>query len=49
MVARMLLLCGFEPDEAFKHISEKRGVQVPNTAEQIEWVVTSYNVLVNGT
>lgn len=49
VAAGVLLHCGFEPDEAFNHISNKRGVQVPDTDEQIEWVVTSYNELVKGT
>jgi protein-tyrosine phosphatase len=45
----VLLHCGFEPDDAFKHISEKRGVQVPDTEEQINWIVGNYIEIVKST
>jgi protein-tyrosine phosphatase len=49
VAAGVLLHCGFEPHEAFKHISEKRGVQVPDTEEQVNWIVTNYNAIVKST
>ena len=39
----VLLHCGFEPIDAFDLISKKRGVAVPDTQEQIDWVVKSYS------
>jgi protein-tyrosine phosphatase len=42
IAAGILLHCGFKPKEAFEHISRKRGVVVPDTEEQINWVVKSY-------
>ena len=47
VAAGVLLHCGFEPMEAFKHISAKRGVEVPDTNEQVEWVVKSYEAMSN--
>jgi protein-tyrosine phosphatase len=49
VAAGVLLHCGFKPDEAFKHISEKRGVQVPDTEEQINWIVGNYSEMVKST
>jgi protein-tyrosine phosphatase len=42
IAAGVLLHCGFEPQEAIEHISKLQGVQVPDTQEQIDWVVKSY-------
>lgn len=42
IAAGVLLHCGFAPLEAFQHISEQRGVAVPDTEEQIAWVVSAY-------
>jgi protein-tyrosine phosphatase len=42
IAAGVLLHCGFEPKEAIEHISKRRGVAVPDTEEQIEWVIRSY-------
>ena len=39
VAASILLHTGIEPAAAFKLISEKRGVTVPDTDEQIEWVI----------
>src|SRR5262249_25284547 len=36
--AAVLLHCGFTVREAFAAISKARGVQVPDTAEQSEWL-----------
>jgi protein-tyrosine phosphatase len=43
IAAGVLLHCGFEPIDAFDLISKKRGVAVPDTQEQIDWVVKSYS------
>lgn len=47
VAAGVLLHCGFKPEEAFKLIAEKRGVSVPDTQEQIDWVVKSYESMPN--
>ncbi|RLA52591.1 MAG: protein tyrosine phosphatase [Gammaproteobacteria bacterium] len=36
--ASVLLLAGFEIDEAFHVVSESRGVEVPDTPEQVWWL-----------
>ncbi|VUD69398.1 hypothetical protein TDB9533_04765 [Thalassocella blandensis] len=36
-----------EPKDAFEHISNHRGVAVPDTQKQIDWVVKSYAELSN--
>lgn len=38
VAAAVLLHCGFEVEEAFGAISKVRGVSVPDTAEQAEWL-----------
>lgn len=45
VAAGVLLYCGFEPTNAFEHISEKRGVKVPDTQEQIDWVEKCYKTM----
>lgn len=47
IAAGILLHCGFEPIEAFEHISIKRGVSVPDTDEQVDWVSKSFSRLKN--
>ena len=42
VAAGVLLHCAFKPDEAFEHISNKRGVSVPDTPEQKAWVSNYY-------
>lgn len=42
VTAGVLLQAGFEPDEAFEHISKKRGMAVPDTEEQRSWVVANH-------
>lgn len=49
VAAGVLLHCGFEPDDAFKHISKKRGVQVPDTEEQYNWVASNHGLVVKST
>ncbi len=43
VAAGVLLHCGFSPKEAFEHISKKRRVQVPDTEEQVNWLVSNYS------
>lgn len=45
VTAGVLLHCGFEPLAAIEHISKKRGVAVPDTQEQIDWVIDSHAVM----
>ena len=47
VAAGVLLYCGFEPSEAFSHISKKRGVSVPDTEEQYEWLINHSRTLLN--
>jgi protein tyrosine phosphatase len=47
VAAGVLLHCGFEPQDAIEHISKQRGVAVPDTQEQIDWVVRSYAAMPN--
>ncbi len=47
IAAGVLLHCGFSFTEAFEHISKIRGVSVPDTQEQIDWVAKSYDALPN--
>lgn len=47
VAAGVLLHCGFTPEEAFEHISSKRGVLVPDTKEQIDWIKNNYGAVVN--
>lgn len=47
VAAGVLLHCGFEPIKAFEHISKRRRVSVPDTQEQIDWLVTHCHVIVN--
>lgn len=42
VAAGVLLHCAFEPEAAFEHISKKRGVSVPDTSEQREWLCHYY-------
>ncbi len=49
VAAGVLLHCGFEPEEAFEQISEKRGVVVPDTIEQRNWVIEHAAKITNST
>ncbi len=42
VAAGVLLHNGYQPQTALARISEKRGVSVPDTDQQIDWVVKSY-------
>jgi protein-tyrosine phosphatase len=47
VAAGVLLHCGFTAEQAFKHISEKRGVSVPDTPEQENWVIENESAIIN--
>jgi len=46
LAAGILLHCGYEPDDAFRHISEARGAPVPDTDEQRNWIVGNHQEIV---
>ncbi len=43
LAAGVLLHATFGVDDAFAHISERRGVDVPDTEEQRDWLRTNCN------
>ncbi len=45
----VLLHCGFTAQEAFAHISKHRGVQVPDTTEQKNWLISNSNEITKNT
>lgn len=40
VAAAILLYCGFTGEQAFTYITEKRGVPVPDTDEQVDWIIS---------
>jgi protein-tyrosine phosphatase len=48
IAAYLLILEGEEPQPAFDRIRSSRGVQVPDTAEQIQWVADRAAALMTG-
>lgn len=38
LLAGVLCAEGFSPEDAFKRLSTARGLQVPDTAEQVQWI-----------
>ena len=42
LAAGVLLRAGFEVDEAFARISDRRGVDVPDTEEQRDWLKENF-------
>ena len=40
IAASLLVLSGLDPEIAFQRVSDARGVSVPETPEQREWVIT---------
>ena len=46
LAAGILLHCGYEPDDAFRHISQARGAPVPDTDEQRNWIVGNHKEIV---
>lgn len=47
VTAAVLLHSGMEPEEAFSLVSEKRGIVVPDTEEQRNWLVTNFKNIVS--
>ena len=39
IAACLQVMSGLDPEEAFKRVGEARGLPVPETSEQREWVV----------
>jgi protein-tyrosine phosphatase len=48
IAASILVKQGYSPSEAFALVSKARGVQVPDTQEQYDWVVKNHSNLQNG-
>lgn len=46
VAAGVLLHAGFGVEEAFDHISKRRGVDVPDTQEQREWLFANFEEIV---
>ena len=46
MAAAIMLQGGFDPEQAFKQISNLRGASVPETAEQREWLIMNYEIII---
>jgi len=47
LAAGVLLHAAFEPEEAFAHISKCRGVEVPDTEEQRQWLSANFKEITN--
>jgi len=47
VTAGVLLHAAIEPDAAFEHIAKARGVAVPDTDEQRQWVVSNQQEILN--
>lgn len=43
VAAGVLLRCGFEPQEALEKIQQARGVEVPDTPEQRQWILDNHH------
>lgn len=46
LAAGVLLHAAFDVDEAFEHISKRRGVEVPDTEEQRSWLASNFEEIV---
>jgi protein-tyrosine phosphatase len=44
--AGVLLHAGMDPEEAFTYVSRMRGIRVPETPDQHDWLVSNYPVIV---
>ncbi|MFZ9038624.1 MAG: protein-tyrosine phosphatase family protein [Gammaproteobacteria bacterium] len=44
--AGVLLHAGMDPEEAFTYVSRMRGIRVPETPDQRDWLVSNYPVIV---
>ncbi len=49
VAAAILIHYGFNVDKAFSHISLKRGVTVPDTKEQYQWILSNQNIIAPAT
>lgn len=47
VAAGILMHAGFKPEAAFELISRKRGVQVPDTRAQSEWVLSNHAAILH--
>jgi protein-tyrosine phosphatase len=43
VAAGVLLQCGFEPLDAFELIQRARGVEIPDTMEQRQWIIDNHH------
>ena len=50
VAACVLLQAGFDPEKVFAHVSRARGLEVPDTEDQREWVLANHREItkVNG-
>ncbi len=46
LAAGVLLHAAFDVNEAFEHISKRRGIEVPDTEEQREWLASNFEEIV---
>lgn len=46
-IAGILLHCDLDPGQAFAHVSRMRGIRVPETREQEDWLISNYTNIVN--
>lgn len=47
LAAGILLHCQMDPEQAFAHISKMRGIRVPETPEQTDWLVSNYDAILS--
>jgi protein-tyrosine phosphatase len=45
LAAGILLFCQMNPEQAFAHVSKMRGIRVPETPEQTDWLVSNYEAI----
>lgn len=48
VAAAILLHCGFDVDEAFTKIQKVRGIEVPDTPEQAQWLRDNSDIVLTG-
>lgn len=48
MAAGVLLHTGMDAEKAFDYVSKMRGIRVPETPEQHEWLVSNYQEIIAG-
>jgi len=46
LAAGILLHCNLNPQQAFAHVSKMRGVRVPETPEQEDWLINNHAAIV---